>query len=343
MKKITIITAIVLTTILTLLTCGDNGVEPEVEPGRRDYTWEVDTIKFIPFNSLDRIWGSATDDVWAVQPGGDLDKTIWHFNGNEWVNDGVSRIISPLSVWGFSKSDVWLGGGDGRIWHYDGTNWEENIVFERNTDQRIGFQEMWGDSPDNLFAAGFSGYGENRIAVIAYYNGTKWELTEFPELNYAFIRIKRGKAESSNYYLWGMGEETGTNVAIFEYDGNENIEIIYEGFDNTESWAFIQEIDDRMYFVIANEINQYINNEFKLITQINDSNFGAQIFGRNEKDILLRMFDGIAHYNGSNVEYLYNFENEISIRDAVVFEKEVFFLANDFNNNLNLVFRGKLK
>ncbi|MGD8781632.1 MAG: hypothetical protein PVH88_22030, partial [Ignavibacteria bacterium] len=271
-KKTIVIAAIVLTTLLTLLTCGDNGVEPEVEPGRRDYTWTVDTLN-IPYTTLHRIWGSAPDDVWVVGPGGDLDKTIYHFNGSEWENDGVSRIISPLSVWGFSKSDVWLGGRDGRIWHYDGTNWEENIVFERNTDQRIGFQEMWGDSPDNLFATGYSGVGEDRIGVIAYYNGSGWEMIEFPELNYNFIRIKRGKAESSNYYLRGIGD----NVAIFEYDGNENFKIIYEGFDNTESWAFIQEINDRMYFVTGNEINQYINNEFKLITQINDSNFGAQI------------------------------------------------------------------
>jgi hypothetical protein len=55
------------------------------------------------------------------------------------------------------------------------------------------------------------------------------------------------------------------------------------------------------------------------------------------------MFDGIAHYNGSNVEYLYNFENEISIRDAVVFEKEVFFLAVNHNTSENLIIRGKLK
>jgi len=338
-----ILTAII-TLIIMSISCNDNPVGPgnEPPPGRRDYTWTVDTLR-IPFTTLHRIWGSSADDVWVIGPGGDLDKTIYHFNGSEWENDGISRSISPISVWGFSESDVWLGGREGRIWHYDGTNWSENIRFERSIEMGIGFQEMWGDSPDNLFATGYSGYGENRIAVIAHYDGTEWELNEFPELNYNFIRIKRGKTENPNYYLLGYGEQLGSSEAIFEYDGDKNIKIIYEGSGNPEKWAFIQEIDDRMYFVTGNKINKYTNNKFNLVIQINESNFGGQIFGRNQSDIFLRMFDGIAHYNGSNVEYLYNFEESISIRDGVIFEKDISFLAVNHSTGENLVIKGKQK
>ena len=41
-----------------------------------------------------------------------------------------------------------------------------------------------------------------------------------------------------------------------------------------------------------------------ILLDINEPNFLGQIFGRSEKDILLLMSDGIAHYNGIDVQYL---------------------------------------
>ena len=71
-------------------------------PGRRDYTWTVDTLN-IPYTMLGYIWGSSPTDVWAVGPGGDLDKTIYHFTGEKWFNDGISRSLTPGAVFGFSQ------------------------------------------------------------------------------------------------------------------------------------------------------------------------------------------------------------------------------------------------
>lgn len=57
------------------------------------------------------------------------------------------------------------------------------------------------------------------------------------------------------------------------------------------------------------------------------------------------MQDGIAHYNGTDIEYIYRFENStsISITDAVIFEKEIVFLAMDLQNNQNIILRGALE
>jgi len=55
------------------------------------------------------------------------------------------------------------------------------------------------------------------------------------------------------------------------------------------------------------------------------------------------MTDGVAHYNGNNIEYIYNFEGRISITDAVLFENEVFFLAFDISNGNDLIYHGKLE
>ena len=45
-----------------------NTTEPdELKPGRRDYTWIVDTLKPPEGRSLpSRMWGANANDVWAV-------------------------------------------------------------------------------------------------------------------------------------------------------------------------------------------------------------------------------------------------------------------------------------
>ena len=65
--------------------------------------------------------------------------------------------------------------------------------------------------------------------------------------------------------------------------------------------------------------------------------------GRSSKDIFLGKLNGIAPYNGTDVQYLYQFNNtSIRIFMGRVFDKEIFFLAYDTNNSLNLIIRGKL-
>jgi len=161
---------------------------------------------------------------------------------------------------------------------------------------------------------------------------------------YNFLRIRRASNESNKYYLWAIKDSptTGDLVSIFEYKGGSDIKLIYESKDVVQTGTFIQKIVNEIYFVIGNSINTYSNSEFKKYLQVIFPNFGTQIFGRNKKDIFLRMLDGIAHYNGNDIEYLYRFSGNISITDAFLFDKEVFFLALDLTNGNDLIFRGKL-
>lgn len=129
---------------------------------------------------------------------------------------------------------------------------------------------------------------------------------------------------------------------MFEYEDEDNIKLIYEGPVGSNTSAFIQKINNEIFFVIGRTINRYINDKFELYLQIDSPNFGNQIFGRSKNDIFLRMTDGLAHYNGSNVKYIYNFEGRISITDAVLFEEEIFILALDVTNGNDLIFHGKL-
>jgi len=341
MKTILFVLAL-LTLFFLTNSCKDNGTSPEnLEPGRRDYTWTVDTIQ-APFFFANRVWGSGSEDTWAVGPGGGLDKTIWHYDGVKWETDGISRGISPLSIWGFSKSNVWLGGRESHIWHYDGNNWSENIWFKKqNWD--IGFQEIWGDSPSEIYATGYADSGSVRRGIILKYNGSKWEEVNIPFLPYNFLRIKRGIKENNKYYLFGISDNPAGEdlVALFELNGN-SIKKIYEQEYHPTTRVFVQEMAGKTFFVIGNKISKYVDGEFKTIIQITEPKFGLQIFGRNEKDIFIIMEDGVAHYNGSNIEYLYRFPNSPSVTDGIVFEKNVFFLRWDYSTGSNLILRGKL-
>jgi hypothetical protein len=243
--------------------------------------------------------------------------------------------------------EIWIGGGDGKIWFYNGINWSESIrlEFNDNIEEEIGFQEIWGDSPNNIIATGYKGFGENRIAVLARYVGTEWKFTEFDSLKkYNFLRIRRSNKQTNTYYIWADKDEqlTGDKLSIFEFKGDNDIKLVYEGGARSSTASFIQLIDSEVYFVIGFKVYKYINNEFKEFLDIPFSNFGRQIFGRNKNDILLRMTDGIAHYNGSNIKYIYQFENPTSITDAVMFDDEVFILAFDITNGNDLIFHGIL-
>lgn len=60
------------------------------------------------------------------------------------------------------------------------------------------------------------------------------------------------------------------------------------------------------------------------------------------------MTDGLAHYNGSDIEYLFNFtygqaKPWTQIYGAVLFEKEVFFLVDEPPTGLSLVYHGRLE
>ena len=100
-------------------------------------------------------------------------------------------------------------------------------------------------------------------------------------------------------------------------------------------------INNEVYFVLRSEIARRVNNKFQTIVKLDGTNFYQRIWGRNSKDIFIEMKDGLAHYNGSNVEYLFNFyKPRTHIYGAALFDKEVFFLVSE--PGLDLIYRGKL-
>lgn len=328
---------ILTTTFLITLSCKDSITNPEPQPGRRDYVWTADTIK-VPFTYFYKIWGDAPDNVWIVGPGGGLDKTIWHFDGSKWATDGISRGISPRAIWGFGKQDVWLAGYEGKIWHYNGA-WKESLWFKKDG-LDITFSEIYGNTNTDLYAIGTANDNNYRQGIILKWNGKTWGEINIPVFaTYNFVSMRRSLAEKSNYFILGLGRDF---IALFEFDGT-NINKVYEAPFASATWTEVTLAGEKLLFAIGNKICKYVNNQFQPLFQVDVEKFNQGIWGRNEKDVFISMKDGIAHYNGTNVQYLYPYKGNEHALGATVLENEVFILTNDFKNGYTIMLRGRLQ
>lgn len=327
-------------TLILFNTCDSSEPVDDLKPGRRDYVWTVDTIN-IPFTTLQRIWGSSPTDVWAIGPGGDLDKTIYHFDGARWSTDGISRPLSPTTIFGFSASNVWICGRGGDIWNYNGSNWIKNTTITIPDYNLIGFEDVWGDAPNNIYVVGYAQDGITYRSVIVRYDGVSWKNIEAFTIRNSFIKIRRGKKTSNNYYISGVRDEQFAEDTTFIYQFHDStLKQIYKGLWSNDEVAWIENINGEMYFLKGSVLFKYVNNDFQFFVDIGEP---AAFLGRNSKDIFLGKLNGIAHFNGTDIQYLYPFSDQsIRIFMGIIFEKEVFFLAYDVNNSLNLIIKGKL-
>ena len=344
--KLKTITIILLSFICFISCIKDNITEPEPEPGRRDYVWTIDRID--SFNPVYRIWGSSPTDIWAVSSGS-LTDDIHHFDGKNWSTDGIFRLLYPLSIWGFSSNNVYIGGANGKIWYFNGTKWNEMVSLTKDGHSDIFFDNIWGDSPNDLYAFGAyldeKGYANN--SVIAHYNGS-WSMLNTDGL----IGIVERVFISEDKLLYIRTNRSGAgqfpdSTLIYKFYKGEYTKL-YGNRWTKGLQADIGIINEEVYFILGNIIAKRINDQFDTILLIDDKNFYQRIWGRTSKDIFLLMTDGLAHYNGENVEYLFYFtyaEDKpwTQIYGAALFENEVFFIVYEPTTHLNLIYHGTLE
>ncbi len=340
-KKIFVV--VISLAVLILSSCNSNPVDSQPQPGRRDYVWTVDTIK-IPFKYLRKIWGNSPENVWAVGSGGASSTSIWKYNGTKWSTDNVQRNILPNGIWGFGKNSVWAAGNEGRIWSYNGIDWKQSIWFtKQNWD--IGFEEIWGDNPNSIYAVGYADSANTRHAEMIRWDGSTWQEIKIPDFNtYSFIKIRRAANQQGDYFLLGWGEKSngGDLLALFEFDG-KNIWKIYEDDFVSQTWSDVSEIGGKLLFIIGNKISRYRNGQFQPVFEVDITKFNQGIWGRSEKDIFISMTDGIAHYNGTDVQYLYRYTGGKQVAlGGVTLTNDIFILTRDYKNYSNIIIRGIL-
>ena len=344
-RKTILLTAIGI--ILIFNSCNESVLGPEkIEPGRRDYVWSVDTLD-IYYPSY-KLWGSSPTDVWSINES-DLYNSIWHYNGNKWSTDGVFRLLLPHAIFGFSYNNIYAS-GDGAIWKYDGSSWKqvEKLLKDGNY---IAFENIWGESPNDFYAVGNGpdekGYAN--VSVIAHFFNNKWEVLNTDELKGDVVHLYKNRSDSRIYFRLTKigGTEYVDSTIIYEYT-QEKYNKIYSSVEDKGRQADISLINGEVYFVLGNEIAKRVNNQFQTFLSVDNPNFYQRIWGRNSKDIFLLMTDGLAHYNGSDTEYLFYFSQPdtkpwTQIYDAAIFEKDVFFTVYEPPTKLKLIYHGKLK
>ena len=235
---------------LAQLSCNTTEPTDELKPGRRDYTWAVDTVK-IPFNYLRRFWGSSPNDVWAVGSGGGLDQTIWHFDGNGWSERKLNEINTEFVRIKRDKTNgkyylLGLGGASTTIvsmYEYDGGAfikriYNENYSFENNAIPQLIDQEVF-------FLIGYNINTYENGAFKTYLNiyepkfgGQIWGRN----INDIFLRMLDGFSQYNGqnieylFHFNSSGLISIQDVVIFDnelfvlvidYDKNQNI--VYRG------------------------------------------------------------------------------------------------------------------
>ena len=325
----------------------------EDKPGRRDYVWTIDTVVSptnYPYKTIYRLWGSSPTDLWATAGGGDPAAGIFHFDGEKWVSsadryEGKYLIPwEPNSIYGFGPNDVYIGCEAGRIYHYDGSGMKEIAALTKDGHTDIVFNNMWGELPLELF--GFGAYPDDQLlfngSIIGHLINNKWTMLNTDGLEGIVAQLYRNKTNSEIYLQVIKYSNSYDTTFIYQYDDGQFIKLYSTIWSS--HWASISLISNEVYFVLNTEIAKRINNQFKSVLKLDNTNFYERIWGRNSKDIFLEMTDGLAHYNGIDIKYLFQYsQSNVSIFDSAIFDNDVFFLLYEFQTGLSLIYHGKLK
>jgi len=333
---------------LFIISISCDSTEPtyELKPGRRDYIWTVDTLAGLN-NPRFRMWGSSPTDIWAVTES-NWENSISHFDGSRWISYGISGLATPFTIYGFSNTDVYVGeAGSGRIWKFDGNYWNQYAQLTKDGHNNIWIENIWGKSPNDFYAFGVypDSNGLANGSVISHYSSGKWVNINRNELKGVVEHFYTNSSDNKNYLRLTRvgGVEFIDSTIIYEFINN-GFKKIYSSIELKGTQADIALINNEVIFVLGNQIARRINNQFQTILNVNNSNFYQRIWGRNVKDIFLLMTDGLAHYNGTDMDYLFYFNRTPStqIYGAALFEKDVFFLVDEAPSGLSLVYHGKL-
>jgi hypothetical protein len=330
-------------TLIFLLSCDDspNGPE-EPPPGRRDYTWKVDTLDIL-FNNLFELWGSSPEAVWAIGAGGEAKNYVWYYNGTTW--ESYNRFVGavPIGIDGFAQDDVWIGGDQSTVLQYDGQNWEKKEILNGlGISDFRGIVDFAGSSSSDMYAVGYEDSSGTKLSLAYHYNGGEWSLLNTKNMNAYFYRIKKETFSDRYYFLGVMSNNIDPDRRVVWLYENSEFQLIEKDTYSNETAITTQKIGDHVYMNYGYRIYKLDGLKRELIYVVDDEQYGLQVYGRNEKDLILRMFDGVAHYNGIDHEYLINFEEGVSINDIIVFDTHVFVLAYDSYNSINLVYKGTL-
>ena len=327
---------IVVTIILHGCTTNNGDTPDPIAAGSRDYTWKIDTI-YAPSNLFLGISGTSGKDVWTVNPS--TSGMFYHFDGNTWTRDNTVRPFTPWSIYSVSATEVWSGGQDGKIWSYDGEAWKQHSVVTIPGGTDVFPLAFYKTSNGIFYVCGVYSTDNNFFGFVAWWSGTQWMILDKGNYRTTFTKIIKGPG--NKYYLLGITDEQfqESTWQFYEFDGTM-VKLIKLGKQQQDDNGGLLSTPNEALFIVGNTLNRYVDTSFVniggLFLNTGYLNVGA---GRSYKDVFLGMKDGIAHFNGKDVQYLVRTLSPTYARAGIVFEDEVFFKGFDSNGN-NYIFHG---
>jgi hypothetical protein len=201
----------------------------------------------------------------------------------------------------------------------------------------VVIQSIDGSAPNNIYAVGFADSidGLTYKAIIYHFNGSAWKQTNIPTIRNSFVQIFFDN-NSGKFIIYGWTFETIAQY-VYSFDGIR----IKNVFSNNEGIS-LSTIKKNIYASINEKLYKYINEDFTLFKDFSTTNYAGGTIGRSEMDFFSINWDGVGHYNGTDLITIYEkWNNNWSPDGRIVFEKEVFFIWDDSFNTF--VIHGRLK
>ena len=218
---------ILIALLLAAASCGlfENKKEAEPPPGRRDYTWTVDSVYSAPGGWMNAIWGASANDVWICSAGGN-DK-LWHYDGHKWSPWPEHIGWSLESLYGFASDNIWMG-ANGPIYHYDGQEWSLVYTYTIQGMGEPDIFDLWGTSPSNIYAVGtvLPDDGPPYRGFVWHYDGKNWKqllVTDFG------VQLQRVRQDREGVIIAGAkqaygGQKPPYTTEVFYHFGKGHLE-----------------------------------------------------------------------------------------------------------------------
>jgi hypothetical protein len=341
-KQINIVLLLVAVTILIVIESCKSPTSPKIDntpPGRRDYTWTVDTIKIGSFTNLSRIGGSSPNDLWVVGCGGNAEECLWHYDGQKWTSPNIYVSSSFYGIFGLKGNEVWAGDVSNRIYKYDG-NWSIFKTLPLNGYKYMVTSNIWGDSPSNIYTASALERGDSAndyTGIIAHYDGKDWSLLNTPYINVGFNDIRVQKS-TGIFIIQGLNNNNGLYLEkILVYDNK-----VFKELFSTTHLSQLGYINGEVYMIVDQKIYKYLNNTLTLWKDFSNTLYYSGFKGRSEKDIIGFGIGKLIHYNGENWATLLESEN-LQFSDSIIFDDDYFVIAENMTTREYYIIRGTLK
>jgi hypothetical protein len=177
-------------------------------------SWSLDTSQ--DSSTLNAVWGSSADDVWAFAEKGDvlhLETGTWSSNS---PSDGTGPSYATLQdVSGSGPNDAWAVGAaysdvvSGTLLHFDGTDWTA-----ASTNSNLQFTGIWANAANDLWVVASDG----GVDTVLRWNGTAFSESYAGPTRYG---IRKVWASGPNDAWAFGGNPRASEHGVLHWDGQQ--------------------------------------------------------------------------------------------------------------------------